>query len=107
MAKTYRQSRLRGTSGMASASDIASKISASPRTPDVAAVGNPTQDEQVCQHIYDICRVELALYPDCQTFAAVLIQNVQRSEDLSVVGPLVDKIIRPDVVAVLWPQSYA
>ncbi len=41
MAKTYRQSRLRGTSGMASASDIASKISTSPQTPDVAGVGNP------------------------------------------------------------------
>ena len=52
--------------------------------------------------IHDIRRVELAAYADCQAFTAVLIQNVQRPEDLSVVGSVVDKIIRPDVVAVLW-----
>jgi len=40
MAKTYRQCRLRGTSGMTSTSDIASKFSASPQTPDLAGVGN-------------------------------------------------------------------
>ncbi len=40
LAKTYRRSRLRGTSGKASASDIASKISTSFQTPDVAGVGN-------------------------------------------------------------------
>jgi len=37
----------------------------------------------------------------------VLIQNVQRPEDFSVVGSVMDKIIRPDVVTVLWPQPYA
>ena len=37
---------------------------------------HPAQNEQVCQHIYDIYRVEPAVYTDCQTFTAVLIQNV-------------------------------
>ena len=58
--------------------------------------------ETIKVDIHDIRRVELAAYADCQAFTAVLIQNVHRPEDLSVVGSVVDKIIRPDVVAVLW-----
>ncbi len=69
--------------------------------------GTPTQDEQVCRHSYDICRAEPTLDPDCQTFAAVLIQNVQRPEDLPVVGSVMEEILRPDAVAVLWPQPHA
>jgi hypothetical protein len=37
----------------------------------------------------------------------MLVQNVQRPEDLAIVGSVMDKIIRPDVVTVLWPQPYA
>ena len=68
---------------------------------------NATQDEQVRQHVYDVCRVELAVYPDCQTFTAMLVQNVQCPEDFSIVGSVMDKIIGPDVVAALWPQPHA
>ena len=35
------------------------------------------------------------------------VHNVQRPEDLAVVGSVMDKIIGPDMVAVLWPQPYA
>ena len=36
-----------------------------------------------------------------------VIENVQRPEDLSVIGSEVDKVIRPDMVTVFWSQPYA
>ena len=39
----------------------------------------------VYERIHAIRRVELAAYADCQAFTAVLIQNVQRPEDPSIV----------------------
>ena len=51
--------------------------------------------------------VEFAFDAYCQAFTAVLIQNVQRSEDFSIISSVMNKVIGPDVVAVLWPQSHA
>jgi len=34
-------------------------------------------------------------------------ENIQRPEDRSVIRSVVDKVIQPDVVAILWPQPYA
>jgi len=35
-----------------------------------------------------------------------VIENVQRPEDLSVIGSEVDKVIPPDMVTVFWSQAY-
>jgi hypothetical protein len=37
----------------------------------------------------------------------VLIENIQRPKDLPVIGSVVNKVIRPDMIAVLWPQPQA
>ena len=66
-----------------------------------------TQDEQVGQSVNHICRVQFALHLDRQTFSAVLINDVQRPENLAVICPAVNEVIRPDMVLMLRPQPHA
>ncbi len=68
---------------------------------------NATQDEQVRQDIDHIGRVELALYPDGQAFATELVDDIQRTEGPSILRPVMNEVIRPDMVSVLWPQTDA
>ena len=37
----------------------------------------------------------------------MLIENIQRPKDLPVIGSVVNKVIRLDMIAVLWPQPQA
>ena len=37
---------------------------------------------------------------------AVLIENIQCPKDPSVIGSVVNIVIRPDMIAVLWPQPH-
>ena len=73
-----------------------------------ADIGRHTaQDEQVAQGVDHIARVQLALYPDCQTFPAVFVEDVQSAEHLPIVGSMMHEVIRPDVIAMLGPEPNA
>ena len=52
-------------------------------------------------------RVQPAPDPDRQAFAAVFIEDVQHPERLAAIGPAMDKIIGPDMVAVFQSQPDA
>ncbi len=49
--------------------------------------------------------VQLAFHSDRQAFPAVLIQNVQGPERLPIIRPMMNEVIRPNMVTILWPQS--
>ncbi len=67
--------------------------------------GHTAKYEQVCQGVDYIGRVQLPLDPDCQAFPTVLIKDVQRPEGFAVVGSTMNEVIRPNMVAILWPYS--
>ena len=73
--------------------------------PDVG--WNTTQDEQVRESVDDLSRVELSFHTDRQAFSAVFIQDVECPERPAIVGSVMHKVIRPDMVAILWTQSDA
>ena len=71
--------------------------------PDVG--WNTTQDEQVCQNVDNLRRIQLSFHTDRKAFSAVFIQDVESSERPAIVGSVMHTVIRPDMVAILWTQS--
>ena len=69
--------------------------------------GNAAQDEQVGEHVDDIDRLEPARYPDGQTFVGKFVDDVEQAEFASIMGALLDEVVRPDVVGALRPQPDA
>jgi hypothetical protein len=66
--------------------------------------GDAAQDEEIGQHIDHIDRLEPAGDADRQAFVGELVENVEHSIPASIMGAALDKVVRPDVIAVLWPQ---
>ena len=56
------------------------------------------------QGVDDLSRVQLPFDPDRQTFPAMFIQDVERSERPAIVGSVVYEVVRPDMVAILRAQ---
>ena len=52
-----------------------------------------------------ICRVQLALYPDREALPTELINDVERSTGKAIFRSVVNEVVRPDVVNVLWPKA--
>src|SRR5215475_12823426 len=73
--------------------------------PDVS--GNAPQDEQVGQNVDHIDRLELAGDTDRQAFMAELVEHVEHAVLASLVGAVLDKIVGPDMIALLRPQPNA
>jgi len=73
--------------------------------PDVAR--HATQDEEIGQHLDHIDGLELAGDPDRQTFVGELVDHIEHAIFPSIVGPVLDKIVGPDVVAALGTQPDA
>jgi hypothetical protein len=73
----------------------------------VDVAGHTAQDEQVGQHVDVVRRLELACDPDRQALARKLIDHVEHPELAPVMGARFDKVVGPDVIAVLRPQSQA
>lgn len=69
--------------------------------------GNAAQDEQVGEHIDDIDRLEPARYLNGQTFVGKFVDDVEHAEFASIMGALLDEVVRPDVVGALGPQPDA
>ena len=66
--------------------------------------GNAAQDEQVRKHVDDVSRLEPAGDPDGQALVGELVDDVEHAEFAAVMGALLDKVARPDVVWALRPQ---
>ena len=60
-------------------------------------------DEQFTKNIQDITRVQLALDADSETLPSVLVDHAQHAEDLSVMRPVLDEVIRPDMAFMRRP----
>jgi hypothetical protein len=73
--------------------------------PDVS--GNAPQDEEVGQNVDHIDRLELAGDTDRQAFMGELIEHVEHAILASIVGAVLDKVVGPDMIAVLRPQPNA
>src|SRR5215470_6133226 len=69
--------------------------------------GDATQDEKVGQNVDHIDRLELAGDTDRQAFVGELVEHVEHPILASVVGAVLDKVVGPDVIAVLRPQPDA
>jgi hypothetical protein len=69
--------------------------------------GHAAQDEQVGQHIDDVCRPKLAGDPDRQALVGELVDDVEQPEPAPVVGAVLDEVVAPDVVGPLRAQADA
>jgi len=69
--------------------------------------GNAAPDEQVGEHIDDIDRLEPTRYLNGQTFVGKFVDDVEQAEFASIMGALLDEVVRPDVVGALGPQPDA
>lgn len=65
------------------------------------------QDKQVREHVDDVGRVELARNPDGQALPGELVDDIERAELAAIVRAVLDKVVRPDVIAVLRAQADA
>src|SRR4029077_12214106 len=73
--------------------------------PDVT--GNAAQDEQAGQNVDDIDCFELAGDTGRQAFVGKLVNDIEHPISASIVGAVLDKVVGPDVIAVLRPQPDA
>jgi hypothetical protein len=69
--------------------------------------GNATQNEQIREHVDDVDRFEPARYPNGQALVGELVDDVEQADFASVMGALLEEIIRPDMVGALGPQPQA
>ena len=69
--------------------------------------GHAAQDEEIGQHIDHIDGLELAGHPDCQAFMGELVDDVEYPVFPTIVGAVLDKVVGPDVIAVLGSQPDA
>ena len=69
--------------------------------------GYAPQDEEVGQNVDDIDCLELAGDTDRQAFMGKLVEHVEHPIPASIMGAVLDKVVRPDVIAVLRPQPDA
>ena len=65
------------------------------------------QDEEIGQRIDHIDGLELAGDPDRQAFVGELVDHVEHAILPSIMGAVLDKVVGPDVIAVLGSQPDA
>ena len=65
------------------------------------------QDEEVGQNVDHIDRLELAGNTDRHAFMAELVEHVEHPILASIMGAVLDKVVGPDMIAVLRPQADA
>ena len=69
--------------------------------------GNAPQDEEVGQNVDHIDRLKLAGDTDRQAFMGELVEHVEHPILASVMGAVLDKVVGPDMIALLRPQPNA
>lgn len=65
------------------------------------------QDHQISQGLQHVGGVQFALHPDGQCLVGELVDHAQHSELPSIVGPILDEVIGPDVVRPIGAQAHA
>ena len=73
--------------------------------PDVA--GRAAQHEEIGQNIDRVDRIEPAIDADCQALMAELVDDGEHAVLPAIMGAILDKVVRPAVVGMLWPQTDA
>ena len=68
--------------------------------------GGSAQDQQIRQHVDDVDRVQLPLYPNHQTLPRVLVDHVQHPEGMAVMGALIDEERGIGPVQLAWDGSF-
>src|SRR5690606_6510480 len=68
---------------------------------------NATQDEQVREHVDHIDSFQLPVHSDGQAFPCELVDDVEHAELAPVMGAILDKVVAPDMIGILRPQSDA
>ena len=66
--------------------------------------GNTAQDEEVREDIDHVDRPEPSGHPDGQALVGELVDNVEHTEPAPIVCTVLDKVVGPDVIAVLGPE---
>src|SRR6266550_834509 len=69
--------------------------------------GNAPQDEEVGQNVDHIDRLELAGDTDRQAFMGELVEHVEHPILASIMGAVLDKVVGPDMIALLRSQPNA
>jgi hypothetical protein len=69
--------------------------------------GDAPQDEEVRKNVDHINRLKLAGDTDRQAFVGELVNDIEHPISAPIVGAILDKVIGPDVIAVLRPQPDA
>ena len=67
----------------------------------------PAQDEHIRRYVDDVDRVQLPLYPNHQRLPGIFVDHVQCSERTAVMRPVMDKVVRPDVIRILQSETDA
>ena len=67
----------------------------------------PEAREQTGQGMKDILRIQPALNADSETVAGVLIENGQHTVSPSIMGPVMNEVVGPDMIAVRRPEPNA
>ena len=62
---------------------------------------------RISNGVQDVTGAQLALHFDGQAFAGVLIDERQHAERPSIMRAILDEVVGPDMVLVLWPQPHA
>jgi len=70
-------------------------------------IGHAARDEQIGQHVDDIDGLELAGDPDRQAFMGELVDRIEHSMLPSIMGAILDKVVGPDMIAMLGAQPDA
>ena len=57
-----------------------------------------SHNEEIGEYIYHISGVEFPVDPDCEALPCELVDDVQHAVFSSVMPPVFDKVVRPDMV---------
>jgi hypothetical protein len=69
--------------------------------------GDTPQDEEIGQNVDHIDSLEVAGDTDRQAFMAEFVEHVEHAIPASIVGAVLDKVVGPDMIAVLRPEPNA
>jgi hypothetical protein len=68
--------------------------------------GNTAQNEEIGQQVDHVDRPEPARHTDGQALVGELVDDVEHAYPAPVVGAVLDKVVGPDVIAVLGPEPH-
>lgn len=70
-------------------------------------IWNAALDHQLSKHVENILIIQTSLHLDRQAFTGELIDDREHAELAIIACPVLNEVISPDVIAMLWPQANA